>query len=202
MKLYYAPGACSLSPHIALCEAGIPVQLVKVDLRGRKTESGDDYGALNAKGYVPMLEFDDGRRLTEGPAIVQWIADQKPASGLAPAAGSFERYRVQEWLNFISTELHKQFSPLFNPTAPAEWKEQVTQRLHGRFAWLDKELAGKQYLMGNGFTVADGYLFVVMSWAGRMKIDLSAYPNLTAYIARVAARPAVVQAMKEEGLIS
>jgi glutathione S-transferase len=200
MKLYYSPGACSLSPHIALREAGLRAELVRVDLKARQTSDGANYAELNPKGYVPLLELDDGRRLTEGPAIVQWIADQKPASGLAPANGTFERYQLQEWLNFITSELHKQFSPLFNPNASADWKDTARQRLNTRFAWLEKQLANRPYLMGDGFTVADAYLFTMMFWTRRMKLDMSAYPTLLAYMARIEARPAVAEAMKAEGL--
>ncbi|HMN82091.1 MAG TPA: glutathione transferase GstA [Burkholderiaceae bacterium] len=201
MKLYLSPGACSLSPHIVLHEAGLPHESEKVDLRARKTASGTDYTTINPKGYVPALVLDDGAVLTEGPAIVQYLADRKPDSGLAPSAGSLERYRLQEWLNFISTELHKQYSPLFNPAATDDMKKMFTDRLHGRYAWLDKQLTGRQYLMGDRFTVADAYLFTVMNWAQRLKFDMSKYPNLMAYVGRVAARPAVQAAMRAEGLI-
>ncbi len=202
MKLYYSPGACSLSPHIALREAGLPVELHKVDLRARKLADGSDFTRINPKGYVPALGLDSGDVLTEGPAIVQYVADQNPGSGLAPAAGTIERYRLQEWLNFISTEIHKQFSPLFNPASTDEVKEAARAKLSSRFEWLDAQLAGKSYLMGERFTVADGYLFTVLNWASRVKVDLSNRPNLTAYHARVGARPAVQAAMRAEGLIS
>jgi len=201
MKLYYAPGACSLSPHIALREAGLPVELVKVDLKAKKTEKGDDYLKINPNGYVPALQLDDGSVLTEGPAMVQYIADRKPEAKLAPAAGSMARYRLQEWLNYISTEIHKGFSPLFNPATPDEYKKMVVDRLHLRFAVLDKFLAGKQFLLGDTFTVADGYLFTVTNWATPTKVSLDAYPNLLAYRGRVAARPNVKAAMVAEGLI-
>jgi glutathione S-transferase len=201
MKLYYSPGACSLSPHIALLEAGLEADLVKVDLKSHKLDGGDDYYGVHVKGYVPLLELDDGQRLSEGPAIVQYIADRNPASGLAPAAGTLERYRLQEWLNFITSELHKSFSPLFDAAAPAEWKEIVKQRLGKRFDWLAEQLAGKDYLMGAQFTVADGYMFTVLNWTQWVGIDLKRWPVLAAYAARVAARPKVHEAMKAEGLV-
>src|SRR5712671_2323754 len=187
MKLYYSPGACSLSPHIVSREAGIPVELKKVNLSG--------------KGYVPALELDNGQVLTEGPAIVQYLADQKPESGLAPKAGSFERYRLQEWLNFITTEIHKGFSPLFKPNTPDEYKKIVRDNLAGRFEWLNQQLAGKEHLMGKTFTVADAYLFTVLTWTKPLHIDLAKWPNVAAFVARVAARPKVKEAMKAEGLI-
>lgn len=201
MKLYYAPGACSLSPHIALREAGLPVTLDKVDLKAKSTASGADFAAINPKGYVPVLEIEGGAHLTEGPAIVQYIADQVPAKGLAPAAGTLDRYRLQEWLNFITTELHKQFSPLFNANASADWKQAVTAKLESRFDYLDKHFADKAYLMGDRFSVADGYLFTVLNWANFVKMDLARWANVKAYIARVAARPAVQEALRAEGLL-
>ena len=201
MKLYYSPGACSLSPHITLCESGLPFDLVKVDLKAKITEAGDDYTKINPKGSVPALGLDDGSVLTEGPAIVQMIADKAAGKNLAPANGSTERYRLQEWLNFISTDLHKSFGPLFQPALSDETKQFFKDRIAKYFGYADKQLAGKDYLMGKDFTVADGYLFVMLAWAGRMKIDLAPFPNLTAYQARVAARPAVVRAMTMEGLL-
>ncbi len=201
MKLYYAPGACSLSPHIALLEAGIPATYVKVDTKTHKIEDGRDFYGVNAKGYVPVLELDDGQRLTEGPAIVQYIADQKPASGLAPAATSMERYRLQEWLNFITAELHKQFGLLFQPSTPADFKALVKERIGKRFDWLEGELKGRDYLLGNRFTVADGYLFVMLNWTDHVGIDLKRWPVLAAYRARIAARPKVREAMSAEGLL-
>ena len=201
MKLYYAPGACSLSPHIALREAGIEAKLVKVDTKTHKLKDGGDYYAINGKGYVPTLELDDGLRLTEGPAIVQYIADRNPASRLAPAAGTMERYRLQEWLNFITSELHKQFSPLFATDTPDDYKPIAKQRISKRFDWLAEQLAGKDYLMGPQFTVADGYLFVMLNWTKFVGIDLSRWPVLAAYQARVAARPKVQEAMVAEGLV-
>ena len=201
MKLYYSPGACSLSPHIALREAGFPVELVKVDLKAKKTATGEDYWKISPNGYVPALQLDDGSVLTEGPAMVQYIADRKPEAKLAPPAGTIGRYRLQEWLNFISTEIHKGFSPLFNPATPEEYKKMAIDRLHQRLAVVDKQLAGKQFLMGDTFTVADGYLFTVTNWATPLKLSLEAYPNLNAFRGRVASRPTVQAAMKAEGLI-
>jgi glutathione S-transferase len=201
MKLYYSPGACSLSPHIVMREAGIPVQLVKVDLQTKKTEDGADFRTINSKGYVPALELPDGQRLTEGPAIVQYLADQAPTRGLLPAGGTVERYRVQEWLNFISTELHKQFSPLFDPASEPTLKARQAERLGTRFDWLTKQLGSRDYLMGNAFTVADAYLFTVLSWTGHVGIDLAKWPVLAAYSARVAGRPQVREALKAEGLL-
>ena len=200
MKLYYAPGACSLSPHIALREAGLPFELVRVDLRSKRTDAGDDYGAVNPKGSVPALALDGGEVLTEGPAVVQYLADLKPESGLAPAPGTLARYRLQEWLNFITTELHKGFAPLFKPDTPDAYKEISKANVSKRFAYLDGELAGKSYLMGETFTVADAYLFVMLAWADRMGIDLQPLANLRAYKERLAARPSVQHAMRHEGL--
>jgi len=201
MKLYYAPGACSLSPHIVARELGINVELKKVNTKDKSIEGGGDFWQVNPKGYVPALELDSGERLTEGPAIVQYLADQKPDAGLAPKNGSIERYRLQEWLNFLTSEIHKQFSPLFKPNTPEEYKKIAKENLASRFQWLDKELAGKDYLMGKPFTVADAYLFVLTSWTKPTQIDLSQWPNLQAFNKRVAARPKVKEAMQAEGLI-
>ncbi len=201
MKLFYAPGACSLSPHIALLEADLEATLVKVDTKTHKTADGGDYYAVNPKGYVPLLQLDDGDRLTEGPAIVQYIADRNPNSKLAPAAGTMARYHLQEWLNFITAELHKQFSPLFQATTPAEFKEALKEKIGKRFDWLAEQLEGKDYLMGDTFTVADAYLFTILTWAKWVSLDLARWPVLTAYKARVAARPKVREAMIAEGLI-
>jgi glutathione S-transferase len=201
MKLYYAPGTCALSPHIVLSELGLPHQLVKVSTKTKKTDDGAGYLEINPKGYVPTLELDDGQRLTEGPAIVQYLADKVPAANLAPANGTMERYRLQEWLNFITSELHKQFSPLFYPTTPDAVKEGQRAKLAGRFDWLGKQLEGKDYLMGRQFTVADAYLFAVLRWSGSTGIDLGRWPVLKRYVARVAARPQVHAAMKAEGLV-
>ncbi len=201
MKLYYAPGACSLSPHIVSREAGIDLEFERADIAQKKTESGKDFWGVNPKGQVPVLEIDDGQKLTEGPVIVQYLADQKPNSGLVPAAGTINRYRVQEWLNFVASEMHKTYGPLFRPTTPEEFKVLSRELIGRRIAWLDKELAGKQYLMGDKFTVADAYLFTVLRWSPRVGIDLSKSPNVTAYMDRVAARPKVQEALKAEGLL-
>jgi glutathione S-transferase len=200
MKLYFAPSACSLSPHIALREAGATFTLEKIDNRTKTTASGGDYKAINPKGYVPALELDDGQVLTEGTAIVQYIADRHPDARLAPPAGSMERYRLQEWLNFIATELHKGFSPLFRPTTPDAYKTIAKENLAGRFDWLSRQLEGKQYLMGSDFTVADGYLFVILRWAQSKygEFDLARWPNLKGYFDRVSARPAVKAALAAE----
>ena len=200
MKLYYSPGACSLSPHIALLEAGLPHDLVRVDVRAKKLENGDDYLKVNPKGQVPALQLDSGELVTEGPVIVQMIAD-KAGKGLAPARDSAERYKLLEYLNFVGTELHKNFSPLFQPVIPDDVKNFFRDRLTGKFKYLDEVLTGRDYLMGKQFTVADGYLFTMLSWADRVKLDLSAMPNLLAYKARVAARPKVQEALTREGLL-
>jgi glutathione S-transferase len=201
MKLYYSPGACSLSPHIALMEAGLPYDLVKVDIRAKKLENGDDYLKINPKGQVPALGLDNGEVMTEGPVIVQMIADQAAGKNLAPANGSPERYRLQEWLNFITTELHKSFGPMFSPVLADDAKAFFKDRILGKFKYVDGALAGHDYLMGKQFTVADGYLFTMLRWADAMKMDISALPNLTAYKARVAARPKVQEALTKEGLM-
>jgi len=201
MKLYFAPGACSLSPHIVLREAGYNFELEQVNNQEKKTKSGKDYWGINAKGQVPVLELDNGERITEGPVVVQYLADQKPSSGLAPANGTMERVRVQEWLNFITSEIHKSFGPIFRPTTPDAFKEISKENLGKRFDWIDKQLAGKQYLTGDKFTVADAYLFTVLRWTTRVNIDLAKWPNLKAYFDRVGARPKVQEAMKAEGLI-
>ncbi len=201
MKLYYSPGACSLSPHIVLQEAGLAYEPVLASTKTHQLKDGTDYYSINPKGYVPLLELDDGQRLTEGPAIVQYIADQVPDKQLAPANGTMARYRLQEWLNFITSELHKGFSPLFNPSMPEEAKAQFRAKLQDRFKWVDSQLAGKTFLMGDVFTVADAYLFTVTNWAPRVDVDLSSHANLVAYRARVGERPAVQAAMKAEGLL-
>ena len=201
MKLYYSPGACSLSPHIALQEAGLAYTPVLASTKSHKLQDGTDYYGINPLGYVPVLELDNGERLREGPAIVQYIADQVPDKQLAPANGTLARYRLQEWLNFIGTELHKGFSPLFNPATPEEYKPMVRERLLQRLQWVDSQLAGKQYLMGDQFTVADGYLFTVTNWTQPTNLDISGLANLAAYRERVGARPAVQAAMKAEGLL-
>ena len=201
MKLYYSPGACSLSPHIALLEAGLPYDLVKVDLRAKKLENGDDFLKVNPKGQVPVLGLDSGELVTEGPVIVQMIADKAAGKNLAPSSGSAERYRLQEWLNFVTTELHKNFSPLFQPALTDETKAFFKDRLMGKFKYLDDKLAGQDYLMGKQFTVADGYLFVMLKWADRTGMDLSGLKNLMAFKARVEARPKVQEALTKEGLM-
>jgi len=200
MKLYYSPGACSLSPHIALLEAGLPHDLVKVDLRAKKLENGDDYLKVNPKGQVPALQLDSGEIVTEGPVIVQMIAD-RVGKDLAPARDSAERYKLLEWLNFITAELHKNFGPMFSPVLADDAKAFFRDRVMGKFKYIDSQLGGRDYLMGKQFTVADGYLFTMLSWADRMKFDLSAMPNLLAYKARVAARPKVQEALNREGLL-
>jgi glutathione S-transferase len=201
MKLYYSPGACSLSPHIALLEAGLPYDLVKVDLKVKKLENGDDYLKVNPKGQVPALALDNGELVTEGPVIVQMIADKAAGKNLAPARDSEERYKLQEWLNYITGELHKNFGPMFSPVLADDAKAFFKDRVMGKFKYLDGVLAGRDYLMGKQFTVADGYLFTMLAWADRMKFDLSAMPNLLAYKARVGARPMVQQALTKEGLM-
>ena len=201
MKLYYSPGACSLSPHIALHEAGLAYTPVLASTKSHKLQDGTDYYTNNPQGYVPLLELDSGERLREGPAIVQYIADQVPDKQLAPANGTLARYRLQEWLTFIGTELHKGFSPLFNPATPEDYKPMVRERLLQRLQWVDSQLADKQYLMGDQFTVADGYLFTVTNWTQPTKLDISGLANLAAYRERVGARPAVQAAMKAEGLL-
>lgn len=201
MKLYYSTGACSLSPHIVLREAGLPFELVLASTKTHKLQDGTDFYTINAKGYVPLLELDNGERLSEGPAIVQYIADQAPDKNLAPANGSWARYRLQEWLNFITSELHKGFSPLFNPAMPEEAKALARTKLAERLGWIDAQLAGKQFLMGDQFTVADAYLFTVSNWAKMVNVELGAYTHLLAWRERIAARPAVQEAMKAEGLI-
>jgi glutathione S-transferase len=201
MKLFYFPGACALSPHIVLNELGLPYTLEKIDFATKKTAAGLDYLTINSKGAVPALQLDDGRLLTEGPAIVQYLADQKPDSGLAPRAGTFERYQLMEILNYITSEVHKGFSPLFNPKISADWKASAIANLEKKFDWLTAFLKDKNFLMGNTFTVADAYLFTVLNWTGHLKIDLSRWPVLVAYQARIAQRPKVQQALREEGLL-
>jgi glutathione S-transferase len=201
VKLYYSPGACSLSPHIVLAEAGLAYSIEKVDLKAKKTETGADFFAVNAAGYVPALVLDNGEVLTEGPAIVQYLADQVPEKKLAPSPGSFERVRLQEKLNFISTEMHKSFSPLFNPAAPEEWKTVARGLIGRRLDVVEQALAGRDYLLGD-FTVADAYLFTVLGWGRMVGVDVNeGRPLLAAYLKRVGSRPAVQQAMREEGLI-
>jgi len=201
MKLYYTTGACSLSPHIVLLEAGLPYTLERIDFATKKTPAGIDYFTINSKGTVPALQLDDGRLLTEGPAIVQYLADQKPDSGLAPRAGTFERYQLMEILNYITSEVHKGFSPLFNPKISADWRASAQANLEKKFDWLSGFLKDKTFLMGNAFTVADAYLFTVLSWTRPLKIDLGRWPVLNAYQQRIAPRPTVQRALKESGLL-
>ena len=201
MKLYYSPGACSLSPHIALREAGLTFEAVLVDTKTHQLADGSDYYAINPKGYVPLFELDNGERLSEGPAIVQYIADQVPAKNLAPANGTMARYRMQEWLNFITSELHKGFGVIFNPAMPEGAKPVARTRVTQRLKWIDEQLEGKQYLLGDAFSVADAYLFTVANWAPHVGLDISGLKHLGAFQARMAARPAVQAALKAEGLL-
>lgn len=202
MKLYYTPGACSLSPHIVLHEAGIAAETEKVDLATKTTASGGDYRKINPKGFVPALALDDGTVLTEGPAIVQYLADQRPEKRLAPANGTLERYQLQAWLNFITSEIHKTFSPLFKPDTVAAAREAAINNLQQRYDYIEQQLAQRQYLMGESFSVADAYLFTVSNWGRFLKLDLTASrPKLAAYLQRVGARPAVQSALKAEGLL-
>jgi len=201
MKLYYSPGACSLASHIALEETGLPYQAILAPTKTKQLPDGSDYRKINPLGYVPYLVLDDGTGLSEGAAIMQYIADQAPAKKLAPANGTLARYKLQSWLNFIATELHKGFSPMFNPANGNDAKAAAKARLIERLTWVNGELAGKNYLMGNDFTVADGYLFTITTWAKPTGLDLTPLTNLTAFSARVAARPAVQAALKAEGLL-
>ena len=201
MKLYYSPGACSLASHIALQESGLAFEAIAAPTKTHQLTDGTDYYTINPLGYVPLLVLDDGRQLREGQVIMQYVADQVPAQALAPANGTFERYKLQEWLGFIGTELHKGFSPLFNAAMPQEAKTLAKTRLDSRLQWVDGELAGKTYLMGDTFTVADGYLFTVAGWSKHVGIEISALANLGAFMARVAARPAVQAALRAEGLL-
>lgn len=198
MKLYWSPGACSRAVRIALHEAAMPFEGVLASTKTHRLADGTDYYTINPKGYVPLLEFDDGERLTEAQVILQWIADQVPGRRLAPPAGTMPRYRLMEWLSFVSTEVHKQFSPLFNPAYPEAAKEINRGRILQRLGWVDGQLAGRQYLTGDAFTVADAYLYVISGWAAPMKIDLSALENLVAYRDRVGARDSVQRAVQEE----
>lgn len=199
MKLYFSPGACSLHPHIALREAGVPFELVRVDLRAHKLSGdGADYYGVNPKGYVPLLELDDGTRLSEGVVIDQYIADQKPEANLIPRPGTIARYRAQEWLNFIATELHKQFSPLFSPATPEDFKAQLRQKIGSRFDLVEKTLARQPYLLGDNFGVADAYLFNMLRWTEHTGIDRAKWPALVAFFDRVAQRPAVKAALEAE----
>ena len=201
MKLYYSPGVCSLSPHIVLRETNTPFELVKTDIRAKTVDGGGDFRSINPNGYVPALALDDGTLITEGPAIVQYIADNAGATQLAPANGTIERTKMQSWLNFVSSEIHKSFGPLFNPEMPADAKTIFQQKLRDRFAFLDKHFAANDYLMGKSFTLPDAYLFTVLRWGKPMGVDPDSYANLKAYAARVEARPAVQAALKAEGLL-
>ena len=201
MRLFYSTGTCALSPHIVAQEAGIELRLQKVDLKTKTIASAGDFFAINPKGSVPALELDNGEILTEGPVIAQYLADLKPEKGLAPAAGTFERYRLQEWLGYINSELHKTYSPLFRPDTPAETRAERLAYLNKRYALVEKRLEGRPYLLGAAFTAADAYLFTITNWAAHVKLDLTPFPNLRAFQERVAARPAVQAAMQAEGLI-
>ncbi|BAL22776.1 glutathione transferase GstA [Azoarcus sp. KH32C] len=201
MKLYFSPGACSLSPHIVLCELALPHSLEKVNLKTHTTADGVDYYTINPKGYVPALRLDDGQLLTEGPAIVQYLADRKPEAHLLPPPGTVERARVHEWLTFIGTEIHKNFSALFGPDVSADWKSAARKAIESRFDFIDKTLADRDYLTGSQFTVADAYLFTIAGWAPHVEIDLARWPALAAFHKRVAARPAVQEAMRAEGVL-
>lgn len=201
MKLYFSPGACSLAAHITLRELGANFEMEKVDLAKHQTSSGEDYTRINPKGYVPALEIDDGSVLTEAGVIVQYLADQKPESGLAPELGTMERYRLMEWLNFISTEIHKTFTPLFKPDTPEASQEKAKTQLADRFDYVEGRLAGRPWLMGDKFTVADVYLFTIVNWTNFKNIDISKWPNLKDFMGRAAARPKVQEAMKVEGLV-
>jgi glutathione S-transferase len=202
MKLYYSPGACSLSPHIVLREAGLAFEPVLAPTKTHKLQDGTDYYGINPLGYVPLLELDDGTRLREGPVIVQYIADLVPMKNLAPANGTLQRYRLQEWLTFIGTEIHKTYSPLFNPNLPEEGKQIFRDKLASRYRWVNGELEGREFLTGDNFTVADAYFFAVTRWAKPMNIDLSAVPNVRTHHERVQARPAVQEALQLEGLLN
>lgn len=201
MQLYYTPGACSLSPHIALREAGLRFELKKVDIHTKQLEGGGDFTKINGKGYVPALKLDSGEILTEGPAIVQYIADQRPESGLAPKAGTLERYRLQEWLSFIGSEIHKPLGSLFNPSISADWKAGATALIAKRFDWLDPQLRDRSHLLGEPFTVADGYLFTTLGWTRYVGIDLAKWPRLARFTQHVGSRPKVIEALRAEGLL-
>jgi glutathione S-transferase len=198
MKLYFSPGVCSLASHITLRELNLPVDLVKVDLRTKKTSYGDDYSAINKKGYVPALQFDDGSLLTEGVAIMQYLADQKPGAGLVPANGTKERYKLQEWLTFINSEIHKAYSPLFDANTAEQTKKSCLEKLDKRYSYIAEQLAHQDFLMGNQFTVADAYLFTTMTWAGFFNIDFAKWPVLKDYFSRIAARESVQAAQAAE----
>ena len=200
MKLYYAPGACSLAVHIALAESGLPYSIERVDLREHKLADGRDYYAINPKGYVPVLELDGGERLTEVAVVLQYVADRKPGT-LAPAFGSMERYRLMEWLNFIATEIHKGLGPLWKPTTPDAYKPTVLQAVGNRLDYIAKSIGTRPYLTGDAFTIADAYLFTMLEWHKYLKFDLDRWPVLQQYEARVAARPNVRKALAQEHLL-
>lgn len=200
MKLYYTPGACSMAAHIALREAGLDFDLEKVDLAKKTTDQGNDYAAINPKGYVPALQLNNGELLTECGVIIQYVADQKPGSGLAPAAGSMERYRLMELIHFISTELHKNFSVMFKPDTPDAMRKTTMETIGKRLGTMNEKLAGHDYLLGSKFSVADGYLATVLNWTNFLKMDLSPWPNLAAFLGRVMSRPKVQETLKAEGL--
>lgn len=202
MKLYFARGACSMAPHIILREGGFSFELERVDLATHQTAGGEDYRRINPKGYVPALRLDDGSLLTEVAVVLQYLADQKPDAGLAPPYGGMPRYRVMEWLNYIATEVHKTFGPFFNPKLAPEARDSQMALLARRFDYLSEALATQHFLVGDTFGIADAYLFTVLSWSNYLKIDLAPWPVLQDYLARVAARPAVRDAMKAEGLIN
>ncbi len=201
MKLYYTPGACSLSPHIVACEAGLPIELIKVDLKTKLTDTGEDFQKINPHGYVPTLILDDSNKLTEGPAIIQYLADRVPAKKLVPEAGTIERYHLQQWLNFVATEIHKNFSPLFDASAPQASKDSAKEKLILRLGTVAEHLSEQSYLLGQAFSVADVYLFVTLSWGHYVNVDIATWPTLTRYYDKIFVRPAVQQALREEGLI-
>jgi len=200
MKLYYSPGACSLSPHIVACEAELPLELVKVDLQSKQTETGGDFRQVSPNGYVPALVLDDGNILTEGPAIVQYLADLAPDKRLAPEAGTFARYRLQQWLNFISTEIHKSFSPLFDAAAPQALKDPALEKLNARLGTVAEHLSEQPFLLGKEFSVADVYLFVTLGWGRYVDLDIGRWPALARYAEKISVRPGVQKALREEGL--
>lgn len=201
MKLYYSRGACSLAVHIALYEIAASFETEKVDSKTKLMASGGDFRTINPNGYVPVLALDNGELLTEAATVLQYVADQKPGSGLAPPAGTMPRYRLMEWLTFISSELHKGYSPLFSPNTPEEYKTTARDRLAQRLGYVDGKLAGRQYLLGDQFTIADAYLFVVVNWSRAVSVNLTAFQNLQQFQERVAKRPATQSAMRAEGLV-
>lgn len=201
MKLYYSPGACSLAVHIVLQECGLPFSLERVDTATHKTEGGADFYSINPKGYVPLLQLDNGERLSEGPVIAQYICDKAGNTDLMPAAGSMARYRVMEWQGYLNSEVHQAFSPLFNPNLDAASKAIIVSRLQKKFSWISQQLRGKQFLSGDSFSAADAYLFVLSGWVPYLKIELPNTEELQGYLQRIAARPAVQKAMQSEGLL-